>query len=234
MEILASKSDSIISKKIFALSILSIVLAGALSTHAQFSVDSLKKICVTRYNKQFIRRGGDMQLSADSSDVCANELYKDAFARVKIFSVTKCNCDDCPVSNYVMDTCTGEQPDLSNIETFNKEMNRSPIGLTNYDKACFYLDFGNLSRNTTPSHLYYNYIAKGSIYRGLSVQGLIGYGGLWVDWRKYLEYINRSGKQKIYVGAVTYDPVKGKKVMMYQFSFDKHGQLIGIKRSDLD
>lgn len=234
MRILVLRSDLIVSKRIFTSSIMFMILAVSLCSYAELPVDSLKKICIKDYNKKFMRYGRGMQNSADSIYVVAEEIYKDIFTGVKIFTVAQGNCDDCPGSNYILDTDTGEQPRLKNVELFNKEMSRNRKQITNYDKACFYLDFNNLSQNTTPSSLYYKYMVNGSVYKGLPQPGLVGYGNLSLNWSKYSDYINRSSKREIYIGAVTYDQAKGKKVMMYHFSFDRNGQLKSIVNVDLD
>ena len=204
------------------------------SSYGQLSIESLKKICVRRYNKEFMSGTGGWQKSSDSIYVAAEERYKGVFVDVKLFSLNQGNCEDCRISTYVLDRYTGERPDLREIAAYNNEINKSQTSLTNYDKSCFYLEFNELSQNTTPASLYYKHITGGSIYHGILGAGLIGYGKAWVDWRKYSDYIDRSSRRRIYVGAVVYGRAAGRKVWIYEFNFDKHDQLTSVVHFDVD
>ncbi len=177
---------------------------------------------------------GGWQSSSDSIYVAAEERYKGVFVDVKSFSVTQGNCDDCRVSTYLLDRYTGEKPDLRDIKVFNKEINKSQTSLTNYDKSCFYLEFNELSPNTTPAARYFKHITRGSIYAGIPATGLIGYSNALVDWHKYSDYIDRSSRRRIYVGAVVYSRAAGRKVRIYEFNFDKHDQLTSVEHFDVD
>ena len=234
VETVLSKINLKALKRIFVVLTVFMALVLSSSSYGQLSIESLKKICVRRYNKEFMSGTDGWQNSSDSIYVAAEERYKGVFVDVKLFSVTQGNCDDCRISTYVLDRYTGERPDLRDIAAFNKEINKSQISLTNYDKSCFYLEFNELAQNTTPASLHYKYITRGSIYHGIPGAGLIGYGNSWVDWHKYSDYIDRSSKRRIYVGAVVYSRAAGRKVRIYEFNFDKHDQLTSVVHFDVD